>query len=54
MKKKAYIKPEIAVVLMQEKQTILAGSEIYKASKDDYKEEKVNDYRDESGSIWAD
>lgn len=54
MKKKEYIKPEIAVVLMQEKQTILAGSEVFKASEDDYQEEKVGNYRDESGFIWAD
>ena len=53
MKKKEYIKPEIAVLQM-ETQAILAGSEIKIAADDDYIEESVSDYRDGNGSIWAD
>ena len=53
MKKKEYIKPEIAVLQM-ETQAILAGSEIKIAADDDYSEESVSDYRDGNGSIWAD
>lgn len=53
MKKKEYIKPELNVYQM-ETQTILAGSEIKMAAEADYDEESVKDYRDASGSIWAD
>lgn len=53
MEKKEYIKPEIAVLQM-ETQAILAGSKIKIAADDDYSEESVSDYRDGSGSIWAD
>ena len=53
MKKKEYIKPEMNVYQM-ETQAILAGSEIKIAADDDYSEESVSDYRDGSGSIWAD
>ena len=53
MKKKEYIKPEMNVYQM-ETQAILAGSVIRKADNKDYSEESVSDYRDESGSIWAD
>ena len=53
MKKKEYIKPELNVFKM-ETQAILAGSYIKKAAEEDYNEESVNDYRDPSGSIWAD
>ena len=53
MKKKEYIKPELNVYQM-ETQAILAGSFIKKASEEDYNEESVSDYRDASGSIWAD
>ena len=53
MKKKEYIKPEIAVLQM-ETQAILAGSEIKIAADDDYSEESVSDSRDGNGSIWAD
>ena len=53
MKKKEYIKPEMNVYQM-ETQVILAGSEIVKAAEEDYGEESVSDYRDLSGSIWAD
>jgi hypothetical protein len=53
MKKKEYIKPELNVYQM-ETQAILAGSYIKKATEDDYDEESVNEYRDPSGSIWAD
>lgn len=53
MEKKEYIKPEMNVYQM-ETQAILAGSEIKIAADDDYSEESVSDYRDGSGSIWAD
>ncbi|WP_308274812.1 hypothetical protein [Prevotella sp.] len=53
MKKKEYIKPEMNVYQM-ETQAILAGSKIKIAADDDYSEESVSDYRDASGSIWAD
>ena len=53
MKKKEYIKPELNVFQM-ETQAILAGSYIEKAANEDYNEDLVNDYRDPSGSIWAD
>ena len=53
MKKKEYIKPEMSVYKM-DTQAILAGSKIKIAADDDYSEESVSDYRDASGSIWAD
>ena len=53
MKKKEYIKPELNVYQM-ETISILAGSEIVKAKEEDYNEGSVNEYRDPSGSIWAD
>lgn len=53
MKKKEYIKPELNVYKM-ETTSILAGSEIMKAKEEDYSEGSVSDYRDSSGSIWAD
>ena len=53
MEKKEYIKPEMNVYQM-ETQAILAGSYIEKAADEDYSEESVSDYRDASGSIWAD
>lgn len=53
MKKKEYIKPELNVYKM-ETTSILAGSEIMKAKEEDYSEGSVRDYRDASGSIWAD
>ena len=53
MKKKEYIKPEMNVYQM-ETTSILEGSEIVKAKEEDYSEESVSDYRDSSGSIWAD
>ena len=53
MKKKEYIKPELNVFKM-ETQAILAGSYIEKAKEEDYNEDLVNEYRDPSGSIWAD
>ena len=53
MKKKEYIKPEMKFFKM-ETQAILAGSYIKKAAEEDYSEESVSDYRDSSGSIWAD
>ena len=53
MKKKRYIKPVVSVMEM-ETTAILAGSVIQKAAEEDYSEESVSDYRDASGSIWAD
>ena len=53
MEKKEYIKPEMNVFRM-ETQAILAGSYIEKAKEEDYNEDLVNEYRDPSGSIWAD
>ena len=53
MKKKKYIKPVVSVMEM-ETTAILAGSVIQKASDEDYSEESVSNYRDASGSIWAD
>ena len=53
MKKKEYIKPELNVFKM-ETQAILAGSYLEKAKEEDYSEGSVSDYRDASGSIWAD
>ena len=53
MKKKEYLKPELNVFQM-ETQAILAGSYLEKAKEEDYSEESVEDYRDPSGSIWAD
>ena len=53
MKKKEYIKPELNVHQM-ETQAILAGSYLEKAKDEDYSEESVSNYRDASGSIWAD
>ena len=53
MKKKEYIKPELNV-FKTETQAILADSFLEKAKEDDYNEESVNEYRDPSGSIWAD
>ena len=41
-------------VYQMETQAILAGSYIEKAAEGDYSEESVRDYRDLSGSIWAD
>ena len=53
MKKKRYIKPVVSVMEM-ETTAILAGSVIQKAVEEDYSEESVSNYRDASGSIWAD
>ena len=53
MKKKEYIKPELNV-FKTETQAILAGSYLEKAKDKDYSDESVEDYRDPSGSIWAD
>ena len=53
MKKKKYIKPEMNIFQM-ETQAILVGSYIEKAKEEDYNEGSVNEYRDPSGSIWAD
>ena len=53
MKNKEYVKPEMNVYQM-ETISILAGSEILKAKEEDYSEGSVSDYRDSSGSIWAD
>ena len=53
MKKKKYIKP-LGIVMAMETTAILAGSVIQKAAEEDYSEESVSNYRDASGSIWAD
>ena len=53
MKKKKYIKPVVSVMEM-ETTAILASSVIEKAAEEDYSEESVSNYRDASGSIWAD
>ena len=55
MKKKRYIKPVVSVMEM-ETTTILAGSVIEKAAEDDYREENVKDFWDNSTNkgIWAD
>ena len=55
MKKKRYIKPVVSVIEM-ETTAILAGSVIPKASDEDYSDEKVKDFWDNSTNkgIWAD
>ncbi|MEE1415198.1 MAG: hypothetical protein U0J92_06970 [Prevotellamassilia sp.] len=53
MKKNNYIKPQVKVYQI-ETQTILANSEIRRASETDYNEEMVNSYRDAENRIWAD
>ena len=53
MKNKEHVKPEMNVYQM-ETPSILAGSVIEKAKEEDYNEDAVSNYRDPSGSIWAD
>ena len=55
MKKKRYIKPVVSVMEM-ETTAILAGSVIHKASDEDYSDENVKDFWDNSTNkgIWAD
>ena len=55
MKKKRYIKPVVSVMEM-ETTAILAGSVIRKAEDEDYSEENVKDFWDNSTDkrIWAD
>ena len=55
MKKKRYIKPVVSVMEM-ETTAILAGSVIRKASDEDYSNENVKDFWDNSTDkrIWAD
>ena len=55
MKKKRYIKPVVSVMEM-ETTAILADSVIQKASDEDYSEENVKDFWDNSTNkgIWAD
>ena len=55
MEKKRYIKPVVSVMEM-ETTAILAGSVIQKAAEDDYSDEKVKDFWDNSTNkgIWAD
>ena len=55
MKKKKYIKPVVNVMKM-ETTAILAGSVIRKAAEEDYNEEKVKNFWDNSTNkgIWAD
>ena len=55
MKKKKYIKPVVSVMEM-ETTVILAGSVIRKATDEDYSDENVKDFWDNSTNkrIWAD
>ena len=55
MKKKRYIKPVVSVMEM-ETTAILAGSAIQKASEEDYSDDNVKDFWDNSTNkgIWAD
>ena len=55
MKKKRYIKPVVSVMEM-ETTAILAGSVIQKAGEEDYRDENVKDFWDNSTDkrIWAD
>ena len=55
MKKKKYIKPVVSVMEM-ETTAILAGSVIQKAAEEDYSEENVKDFWDNTTDkrIWAD
>ena len=55
MKKKKYIKPVVSVMEM-ETTAILAGSVIRKAGDEDYRDENVKDFWDNSTNkgIWAD
>ena len=55
MKKKKYIKPVVSVMEM-ETTAILAGSVIQKAAEEDYSDEKVKDFWDNTTDkrIWAD
>ena len=55
MKKKKYIKPVVSVMEM-ETTAILAGSVIRKAAEEDYSDEKVKNFWDNSTDkgIWAD
>ena len=55
MKKKRYIKPVVSVMEM-ETTAILASSVIQKASDEDYSDENVKDFWDNSTNkgIWAD
>ena len=55
MKKKKYIKPVVSVMEM-ETTAILAGSVIQKAAEEDYSEENVKNFWDNTTNkgIWAD
>ncbi len=55
MKKKRYIKP-VASAMEMETTAILAGSAIQKASDEDYSDDNVKDFWDNSTNkgIWAD
>ena len=55
MKKKRYIKPVVSVMEM-ETTAILAGSVIQKVSDEDYSDENVKDFWDNTNDkrIWAD
>lgn len=55
MKKKKYIKPVVSVMEM-ETTAILAGSVIQKAAEEDYSDDNVKDFWDNSTNkgIWAD
>ena len=53
MKKKEYIKPEIAVLQM-ETLAILAGSKIETAKENDYSDDNVNNFIEDGGIIYID
>ena len=53
MEKKVYIKPEMKVYQI-ETPSILAVSEIKKATDDDYSNENVNDLIEDGGIIYID
>ena len=53
MEKKEYIKPEMKVYQI-ETPSILAGSNIKKATKDDYSDDNVNNLIEDEGIIYID
>ena len=53
MKKKEYIKPEIAVLQM-ETQAILAGSKIETAKENDYSDDNVSKFIEDESIIYID
>ena len=53
MEKKVYIKPEMKVYQI-ETPSILAGSNIKKATEDDYNDDNVNNLIEDEGIIYID